>query len=735
MNQQDAQMMQNYPDPTAVAAEGNGPFYASGNASQQQPQQQQPQPQQQQQQTQRLSNPDDLQLAAQLSRGLEPMMGGGGGNDAAHSPQSNPNHGFSHEQQMMAEMSHAANMDHSQYQMGDGTTPRKRSKVSRACDECRRKKIRCDATTESGEEQCTSCKRVGTHCQFSRVPMKRGPSKGYIKELADRLNHLEGAMQNQSGDALHYPPHVEGGGSRRASHDYSPPPPHPEGRKRTYSSISQEFGPGYQSQRQSGQWQALDTPRHHGAPAAAYGQANVAAESSYRPPLYSPNGLAPQPQWRNAPAEAGRASFDGLAAGEGAHADHKLEWDEYISEEYYKSIQPTFPLLPGPQGNVATRLANAPPLLKDAFLEALHVAVRPPADSAPTRRAASLVSACQFDNTATKTLSDSLLLLAAQIFMVIEAGSHGSSSARSAGSQAVWLGAAVGHAFSLKLHTSNPSESEDDDSTDKLSRRIWWSLVVLDRFHASGTSSPLLIPDTSAVLRLDDIGVLGEQLYHLARLSSILGHVATVLTSPPSLLAFPSSATPLLSTLLTGELERFRESLPASLTTTSAPLMHLTYWHVQLLTLRATPGTPAATLLHPAVQITSLLTAAPPSPLHIHFTTLASATLLELLDNEATREEADRTLRSLFEGPPRTSAPWDKALRDLVARHTRAASPAAPSAAALTASQGLQHLADLATAGEAVEPKEGGAAVAAVSWDPATMTRGGFLGVLGGEAR
>lgn len=186
MNQQDAQMMQNYPDPTAVAAEGNGPFYASGNASQQQPQQQQPQPQQQQQQTQRLSNPDDLQLAAQLSRGLEPMMGGGGGNDAAHSPQSNPNHGFSHEQQMMAEMSHAANMDHSQYQMGDGTTPRKRSKVSRACDECRRKKIRCDATTESGEEQCTSCKRVGTHCQFSRVPMKRGPSKGYVN-LSDLM--------------------------------------------------------------------------------------------------------------------------------------------------------------------------------------------------------------------------------------------------------------------------------------------------------------------------------------------------------------------------------------------------------------------------------------------------------------------------------------------------------------------------------------------------------------------
>lgn len=194
---------------------------------------------------------------------------------------------------------------------------------------------------------------------------------------------------------------------------------------------------------------------------------------------------------------------------------------------YYKAIQPTFPLLSSSNGNVAARLANAPPVLKDAFLEALYVAVRPPADSVATRRAASLVSACQFDSTTTKTLSDSLLLLSAQILMAIEAGNHGPSSARGAGSQAVWLGAAVGHAFALKLHTSHAAEGEDDDSTDKLARRIWWSLVILDRFHASGTSSPLLIPDTSAVLRLDDIGVLGEQLYHLAR--KLLHHLHSLL--------------------------------------------------------------------------------------------------------------------------------------------------------------------------------------------------------------
>lgn len=154
----------------------------------------------------------------------------------------------------------------------------------------------------------------------------------YIKELADRLNHLEGAIQNQAGDAMHYP-HPEVEMPRRASNDYSPPP-HMEGqpRKRTYSSISQDFGPGYQSQRQSGQWQQAENPRHLPQPPGPYGQVNVAPEPLYRP-LYSPNGLAPQPQWRNAPPDASRGSFEGVAQVDAAYGDPKFEWDDYIADE------------------------------------------------------------------------------------------------------------------------------------------------------------------------------------------------------------------------------------------------------------------------------------------------------------------------------------------------------------------------------------------------------------------
>jgi hypothetical protein len=67
-----------------------------------------------------------------------------------------------------------------QYPIDNSIPPRKRSKVSRACDECRRKKIKCDAQSDTGEAPCSSCARSSIRCLFSRVPQKRGPSKGYI---------------------------------------------------------------------------------------------------------------------------------------------------------------------------------------------------------------------------------------------------------------------------------------------------------------------------------------------------------------------------------------------------------------------------------------------------------------------------------------------------------------------------------------------------------------------------
>lgn len=70
------------------------------------------------------------------------------------------------------------------------SVPRKRSKVSRACDACRRRKVRCDAqwssTLQSVTKFCGNCVKNGDECTFLRIPLKRGPSKGYVRETDEK---------------------------------------------------------------------------------------------------------------------------------------------------------------------------------------------------------------------------------------------------------------------------------------------------------------------------------------------------------------------------------------------------------------------------------------------------------------------------------------------------------------------------------------------------------------------
>jgi len=177
MNQSDAQNMQSYPSPNVGPSDsGSGlPFYTNSGQAQQSSN----------------LNSDELQLTAQLSRSVAPNMNLGSGTnvpDGQEQRRQSPSHGFEHHGLQLAghpghiqSPSNEVNEHMGGYHHG-GQDERsgKRTKVSRACDECRRKKIRCDAKGEEGQEVCGNCKRIGFICQFTRQPMKRGPSKGYV---------------------------------------------------------------------------------------------------------------------------------------------------------------------------------------------------------------------------------------------------------------------------------------------------------------------------------------------------------------------------------------------------------------------------------------------------------------------------------------------------------------------------------------------------------------------------
>lgn len=130
------------------------------------------------------------------------------------------------------------------------------------------------------------------------------------------------------------------------------------------------------------------------------------------------------------------------------------------------------------------------------------------------------ILAAQFENSASRPLSTNLVYLQAMILLTIEAeNTTAASRGNSGSSRSMWLGAAVGLAYSMKLHIHKQSDklSENDpDSEEKLARRVWWSLVIMDRWHASSTASPVLVPDSSVVLYPEDQVLLGDAIYSLA---------------------------------------------------------------------------------------------------------------------------------------------------------------------------------------------------------------------------
>ncbi|KAH6713932.1 hypothetical protein BKA61DRAFT_483280 [Leptodontidium sp. MPI-SDFR-AT-0119] len=712
-----------YPSPNTVAADQGGPFYSAPSSQHQQ-----------QQQHQGLPNPDELEIAAHLSsHGLQSAMSSGPGGNMADGQdlrsQGQPivNHQYEHEQAHAPQVQAThGSMDQmgGQYGAPDGPmASRKRSKVSRACDECRRKKIKCDATGDPGDEQCSSCKRVGTTCQFSRVPMKRGPSKGYIKELADRLNTLEGAIHGQGGEMIpQYLTHQESPAQHRPSEEFSPPPPGETPRKRTYSAVSGgEFGSPFMSQRQIGSWSQpqQDPLRNLTHSAAPYTPSQPAPTGQmFREPNYSPNGLQSQPTWRQPPPEAARPqsiAYEGIAQ-EPKFNDRISESNEAVFEGYYGTIHPTYPILATTRVKMLARLLGCPATLREAFHEALHAAVRCYSSSATyngeppsPRKATQLLS--ESDSPSSQSFSTSIIYLQTMLLLVTEAENRPpSTSGHDGRSRSVLLGGAVGVAYSMKLHLCKPFDElaeNDPDSDEKLGRRIWWSLVIMDRWHASSTASPSLIPDSSVVVYPEDQALLGDDLYHLARLSIILGHTSAVALAPTDIptLGMPRDA--VYGTLLRGELERFRESLPAAvLQPPNAPLLHMCYWHLRILVGLTLVSLEPFDLKESAMNSLAQLVnnSGLISPLTYYCTTLVALAFLDLTEYEATRDEAEEALRTLLEAPIAPST-WDAAVRHLIAnKKQQAASNTAPppteSKHVSVASQSLQRLADLATATE-----------------------------------
>nr|GAT53936.1 predicted protein [Mycena chlorophos] len=66
-----------------------------------------------------------------------------------------------------------------------------RRRVWRACESCRRKKIKCDGV----EPECSGCKASGSQCTWLQTKDRAALSRHYVQELEARLLHMEGLFQ------------------------------------------------------------------------------------------------------------------------------------------------------------------------------------------------------------------------------------------------------------------------------------------------------------------------------------------------------------------------------------------------------------------------------------------------------------------------------------------------------------------------------------------------------------
>ncbi|WWC89980.1 uncharacterized protein L201_004910 [Kwoniella dendrophila CBS 6074] len=88
--------------------------------------------------------------------------------------------------------SNNANTSLSQKQKELAEAEAKRRKVQRACDACRRKKIKCEGPMNSlSDSKCTHCQEYGLDCTYVEAAKRRGPPKGYIETLEQRCSRLE----------------------------------------------------------------------------------------------------------------------------------------------------------------------------------------------------------------------------------------------------------------------------------------------------------------------------------------------------------------------------------------------------------------------------------------------------------------------------------------------------------------------------------------------------------------
>lgn len=502
--------------------------------------------------------------------------------------------------------------------------------------------------------------------------MKRGPSKGYIKELADRLNSLESQIQHPQNTSQGFD--FGSMGDQNFADTQSPPQ---FKRQRTHSMTE-----GFQEVFGRPSWSSHDRePSLNGNRRTSFGEMTLAGS---------------------------------LITGS----------NEGTLKAYYNIIHPTLPILPHNE-SALNRLTNCPPKLREAFFLALEGCIRSFASKAlPSidltlnqllQQCFASVDAAKYclnDADGTRQFYNNLVYCQSLILLAAASDRPGPGVV---GSTAQLLGQIAGCFTDAGLNDARTLNllREQDQEVFQTARRVFWTAFILDRFHASSRSKDMMLPLHSGSLSRDDYLALGEVGYHLARAAEIVGQIAYVNRAggvpnidPSSPFAFSvlNSTSPQLI-YLNGQLTGFRESIDITNLTNNSP-PHLAYQYLRVFVARLSSQIASpAEILSATKDLQSKLTNGAVTPLHHIFAALVATSLTEMSDRIETQVEAHAGIKAMSDALDngqilyRSSdgLGWDTAIQELLHQKKAPTPPLNAPDQTSPVSQpnmaGLQHLA------------------------------------------
>lgn len=196
---------------------------------------------------------------------------------------------------------------------------------------------------------------------------------------------------------------------------------------------------------------------------------------------------------------------------------------------YANVIHPTLPILPH-DSSALNRLTNCPPKLREAFFLSLEACIRSFTPRSLPQNELSLnqlLHQCVAGVDAAKhTLHDadnlrqfynSLVYCQSLVLLALASDRPGPAVV---GSVAQLLGQLAGCITDAGLNDSrtlNMIKSQDRELY-LTARRVFWTALVIDRFHASEHNKDIMLPLQTGGLSRDDFTALGGEVgYHLAR--------------------------------------------------------------------------------------------------------------------------------------------------------------------------------------------------------------------------